>query len=30
LFKEKINSQKIIALIFGIISVFIFMSYGID
>ena len=30
LFKEKINAQKIIALIFGLISVMIFMSYGID
>jgi drug/metabolite transporter (DMT)-like permease len=30
LFKEKINIYKIIALIFGLISVMIFMAYGID
>lgn len=30
LFKEKITYQKMIALVFGMISVFIFMSYGID
>jgi drug/metabolite transporter (DMT)-like permease len=30
LFKEKINMYKIIALIFGLISVMIFMAYGID
>jgi hypothetical protein len=30
LFKEKINGEKIIALIFGLISVMIFMAYGID
>ena len=30
LFKEKIDINQIIALIFGMISVFIFMSYGID
>lgn len=30
LFKEKITYQKMIALVFGMISVFIFMLYGID
>jgi len=30
IFKEKINYQKIIALIFGLISLIIFMFYGID
>lgn len=30
LFKEKINSQKIVALIFGLISIMIFMAHGID
>ena len=30
LFNEKINSFQIIALILGLISVFIFMAYGID
>lgn len=30
IFQEKINFQKIVALIFGCISLFIFMMYGID
>ena len=30
IFQEKINSEKIIALIFGLISLVIFMLYGID
>ena len=30
IFQEKINSEKIIALIFGFISLVIFMLYGID
>jgi hypothetical protein len=30
IFKEELNYQKIIALVFGVISLSIFMSYGID
>jgi hypothetical protein len=30
IFQEKINFQKIVALLFGIISLSIFMIYGID